>query len=155
MRQPHKRVLGLDALRGFAILGMVLSAAIPWEGLPGWMYHAQYPPPSRQFSGNLPGITWVDLVFPIFLFAMGAAIPLALSRRIEEGTAKWRVYSAITRGLLLAGFAIYVGHIRPYTINPKPDIGTWLLGLLAFALLFGCSPDFQDPGRPGCNGRSG
>ena len=40
------RALGLDALRGFAILTMFLSGLIPFGVLPDWMYHAQVPPPS-------------------------------------------------------------------------------------------------------------
>lgn len=132
-----KRSFALDALRGFAILAMVLSAAVPWEGLPDWMYHAQTPPPHHEFCPYLPGITWVDLVFPFFLFSMGAAIPLAFSRRIEQGVSYWKIgYSVLTRGLLLAGFALYVQHTRPYTITPEPTVVTWLVGILAFALLF-------------------
>ncbi|RYZ50113.1 MAG: DUF5009 domain-containing protein, partial [Chitinophagaceae bacterium] len=39
-----KRDQSLDALRGFAILAMVLSSAIAFGGvLPAWMYHAQLP----------------------------------------------------------------------------------------------------------------
>ena len=79
------RMIALDALRGIAILMMTLSGVIPFDKpLPAWMYHAQEPPPTHDFNPNLPGLTWVDLVFPIFLFCMGAAIPIALSRRIEK-----------------------------------------------------------------------
>ena len=73
----QKRAFALDALRGFAILTMALSGYIPWGVLPSWMYHAQVPPPAHKFNPTIPGITWVDLVFPFFLFAMGAAIPRA------------------------------------------------------------------------------
>ena len=59
------RAHALDALRGFAILTMVLSGVIPYKVLPSWMYHAQIPPPSHQFNPDLPGLTWVDLVFPL------------------------------------------------------------------------------------------
>lgn len=42
------RFEALDALRGLAILMMVLSGTIPFDGaLPGWMYHAQLPPPDH------------------------------------------------------------------------------------------------------------
>jgi predicted acyltransferase len=79
------RSLPLDALRGLAILLMVFSGRIPFGVLPEWMYHAQVPPPAHVFNGAIPGITWVDLVFPFFLFAMGAAIPLALQTRLTQG----------------------------------------------------------------------
>lgn len=61
-----KRAYALDALRGYAILTMVLSATIAGSILPAWMYHAQTPPPDHVFDPNIAGLTWVDLVFPFF-----------------------------------------------------------------------------------------
>ena len=37
----NNRALALDALRGYAIITMVLSATIVTHVLPGWMSHAQ------------------------------------------------------------------------------------------------------------------
>lgn len=134
-----KRAEALDALRGFAILMMVLSGIIPRDGtLPAWMYHAQTPPPNYVFNPNIPGLTWVDIVFPIFLFSMGASIPLALSRLINKG---WR-YSQIflfilKRGFLLGTFAIVLQHFRPHIINNAEEIPEkWKLALLGFLILF-------------------
>ncbi len=89
-----QRADSLDALRGFAIITMILSGSIPFGGpvaLPGWMYHAQLPPPNHVFNPNVPGITWVDLVFPFFLFAMGAAFRFALRKRIDQGVPYWKI----------------------------------------------------------------
>jgi predicted acyltransferase len=131
------RAHALDALRGLAILGMVMAGTIPEQGLPAWMYHAQEPPPLHRFSPHLAGLTWTDLVFPFFLFAMGAAIPLALSRRLAQGVPLWRVVAQVlSRGFLLGAFALYIAHIRPWTLSRDPTTGTWLLALLGFALLF-------------------
>lgn len=81
-----KRSKGLDALRGISVLLMVLSGSIAFgDVLPAWMYHAQVPPPEHIFKPEIAGITWVDLVFPFFLFSMGAAIPLSLSRKMSTG----------------------------------------------------------------------
>lgn len=134
---PAKRALALDALRGAAILLMVLSGRIPFGVLPDWMYHAQVPPPLHTFNPNLPGITWVDLVFPFFLFSMGAAIPLALRRRIEQEAPTLNlVFSLIGRWLLLAAFAIYSQHIRPWSMSANPDWYVWSFCLVGFLLLF-------------------
>ncbi len=78
--QP-KRAFALDALRGYAIVTMILSATIAGGILPGWMYHMQSPPPTHKYIIELAGITWVDLVFPFFLFAMGAAFPFSVRKR--------------------------------------------------------------------------
>ncbi|NDH55065.1 MAG: DUF5009 domain-containing protein, partial [Betaproteobacteria bacterium] len=59
MNSPARqdRALALDALRGLAILAMLLSGQLPFDAnaLPAWMYHAQVPPPHFVFNPNLPG----------------------------------------------------------------------------------------------------
>ncbi len=134
----QKRATALDALRGFAILMMVLSGTIRYKILPAWMYHAQEPPPTHDFNANLAGLTWVDLVFPLFLFSMGAAIPLAFSRRISKGLSNLQLITLILkRGFLLGSFAILLQHLRPHIINSQDsDMTKWWLGLLGFLLLF-------------------
>ncbi len=132
----QRRSLALDALRGLSILLMVFANTMP-NGLPSWMYHGQLPPPARVFVPTLPGITWVDLVFPFFLFTMGAAIPLALSRRIETGYSSWEVVKTVLfRGFLLVAFAMFIMQIHPGIISNNPDWKIGLVGLLGFALLF-------------------
>lgn len=128
--QPVQREPALDALRGLAVLGMVLSGSIGFGGaLPGWMYHAQLPPPAHRLVATLPGISWVDLVFPMFLFALGAAIPLALAGRSRAGI----VRTALRRGGLLLGLALFTQQFR---LGPNPTTdGHAALALLAFALL--------------------
>ncbi len=148
VREPG-RALALDALRGLAILMMCLSGLVP-EGLPNWMYHGYYP----RFLPDAEGVwhavadpythrwqwssfTWVDWVFPMFLFAMGAAFPLALGRRLDRGVSVGRlVMGVVGRGLSLIGFAIYVRQIVPSFIEQPASPGTWCLGLVGFALLF-------------------
>ena len=133
----HRRADALDALRGFAILTMVLSGLIPWHVLPAWMYHAQLPPPLNKFDPSVPGITWVDLVFPFFLFAMGASMPLALGRRMAKGEPWWKLARyVVQRGILLGLFAIYHQHIQPWTLIKSPSTSTWLVALAGFLLLF-------------------
>ncbi len=132
---PTARYRSLDALRGFAILGMAFAGLIP-NSLPPWMFHAQMPPPDHVFSPNIFGITWVDLVFPFFLFSMGAAIPLSLTKRLESGASAWRSISWLAaRGLLLAVFALLVEHLRPFDLKSQPDRATWLLAFSGFVLI--------------------
>ncbi|MFQ3586869.1 MAG: DUF5009 domain-containing protein [Fimbriimonadaceae bacterium] len=130
------RDVSLDVLRALAILGMMLSGVVPWGQLPGWMYHAQLPPPTHKFNPELPGITWVDLVFPFFILAMGAAIPLAM--RKEADSPPLRVFGNIARrGVLLLAFAVLGQHLRPYQMAPSPQILQWLLGLAGFVGFLG------------------
>ena len=58
MNNNSTRASSLDALRGYAILTMVLSGSVAWGVLPGWMYHAQVGPRSNfVFDGSIYGIT--------------------------------------------------------------------------------------------------
>ncbi|NUN09631.1 MAG: DUF5009 domain-containing protein [Ignavibacteriaceae bacterium] len=128
-----RRALALDALRGFAILTMILSSRIPYGVLPGWMYHVQVPPPIHKFNAFIPGISWVDLVFPFFLFSMGAAFPFALTRRLNDGSSKVKViWQIIYRGLLLMFFALAIQHMRPHVIDPAQPTSVMLLAILMF-----------------------
>ncbi|MCF7832929.1 MAG: DUF5009 domain-containing protein [Candidatus Marinimicrobia bacterium] len=135
-----QRAYSLDALRGTAILLMVLSGILPYS-LPHWMFHAQVPP-GQGFNPLLPGITWVDLVFPFFLFVMGAAFPFALERRLDAKKPFWASSGHILeRTVLLVFFAIFVQHIRPYNLTENiwgsgPAYSAWLLGIVGFLILF-------------------
>lgn len=137
-RSSIQRIEALDALRGLAVLGMVLSGVIPFNGtLPAWMYHAQFPPPTHEFNPQVPGLTGVDLVFPLFLFSLGIAIPLALSRRLSQGWTSVNISIGILkRGFLLATFAIVLQHFRPTVISPEPNSEKWQLALIGFWILF-------------------
>jgi predicted acyltransferase len=129
------RFESLDALRGLAVLGMAWSGMLP-DTLPPWMYHAQLPPPNHIFNDQIFGLTWVDLVFPFFLFSMGSAIPIALSRRLERGQSPLSVTgSLLLRGLLLALFAVYGEHLRAGEWSQTPDRATWGVTILGWILL--------------------
>lgn len=108
---------------------MAFSGMVAADGLPAWMYHAQRD--NRVF-----GITWVDLVFPFFLFAMGAAIPIVIERRLAQGqTYRQAILALAGRALLLALYALLGQHWRPYAMAERPHLIHWLLGLFGFVAL--------------------
>jgi predicted acyltransferase len=134
-----ERFLQLDALRGYAIFTMILSGSIAYgPALPGWMFHAQVPPPTHQFNPLLPGITWVDLVFPFFLFCMGAAIPIALQKAKLENKTAPIILIALRRYLLLAGFAIFLEHMKANRLAESPTTTTYLNTIVGFFILCIC-----------------
>ena len=129
------RADSIDLLRGLAIVGMVLSGQTLWHSdLPAWMFHAQVPPPDFRFDPSVPGITWVALVFPFFLFSMGAAFPLALRRKLElkgESVAAV-VLGIVQRWALLALFAIALANLRPGVLGVLPEWAAALVQLAAW-----------------------
>jgi len=101
------------------------------------MYHAQVPPPDHVFNPSIYGITWVDLVFPFFLFAMEAAMPFFLGKKISSGIKLWKiVIDSVIRGLQLAFFAVFIQHMYFYSLANPEDYRAWFTTLCAFILLF-------------------
>jgi len=127
------RLLSLDAFRGITILAMVLSGSIAFGNImPAWMYHAQVPPPNHIFNPNLAGLTWVDLVFPFFLFAMGAAFPLALHKH----SFKTIFFKLLIRYILLIFFALLFTHAKFWVLSNNAGVKEYFLSIAGFALLF-------------------
>jgi heparan-alpha-glucosaminide N-acetyltransferase len=80
-------------------------AGAPETIVPAWM---------RHFHGK-SGMTFVDLVFPAFLFIVGMSIPFALGARMAKGEPVWKIVIHIltrTLGLLIVGIMM---------VNESPD----------------------------------
>lgn len=130
------RLQEIDLLRGFAVIGMVFSGLLPFNGvLPAWMYHAQVPPPKHIFNPNLPGLTWVDLVFPFFLFSMGAVIPAVLPQTIEREGIKNTFLQLFKRFLLLLALAVFSFNFAPLRNIGAGEVAD-VAGIAAYASLF-------------------
>ncbi|MBQ8502038.1 MAG: DUF5009 domain-containing protein [Bacteroides sp.] len=143
----NNRAYSLDAFRGYAIITMILSGAIASGVLPAWMYHAQVGPRSGgAFDPSFYGITWVDLVFPFFLFAMGASFPFSIGSKLAKGVGKLRLAGdAILRGIRLTFFAIFIQHMYPWSQAAPQDAASWGIAIAAFFLMF---PMFTRINRP-------
>ena len=135
---PSKRIITIDILRGITIFAMILCANIGYNSdLPAWMFHGQTPPPTYAFNPDVPGITWVDLVFPFFLFTMGAAFPLAMRKRLEGGTSRWEVTGSLfKRWLTLTIFAIVLGNAYQIGASPRPAIVKGIFSIATWAVMF-------------------
>ncbi len=133
------RLVSLDAFRGFVIAGMLLVNATwgeaGWgEGAGRWlaMQLAHVP-----WNDPLQGATFTDLVFPWFLFIMGAAIPLSM--RSGRGRGKppgRRVLLALRRGLIIYLLGVLITHAGSWTERPASwtDLLSWnILQLIGVA----------------------
>src|SRR5437016_14466000 len=94
------RITSIDALRGLVIFTMIFVNDIAGaKRAPWWMKHF-----SDNFKGS--GMTFVDLVFPAFLYIVGMSIPFALGARIARGEKMWRILAHVlvrTLSLLVIG----------------------------------------------------
>lgn len=103
------RIISIDALRGFVMFMMIFVndlAGAPHKLVPEWMVHFS----DRHHSGS--GMTFVDLVFPAFLFIVGMSIPFALGSRLNKSEPIWKILGHVvmrTLALLALGILMVNG----------------------------------------------
>jgi len=95
---PPGRVMAIDALRGFDMFwifaggsGLFLAfLKLFVNPLPGWF--------ERQFDHvDWEGFAAWDLIMPLFMFIVGAAMPFSFSKRMEQGAKKGDLYVKVIR----------------------------------------------------------
>lgn len=100
-KPTSSRLASIDIFRGLTIAVMIfVNDLASVQGLPWWTYHAK---------ASQDAMTYVDMVYPFFLFIIGLSIPLAVKQRLKKGTVRglwWHVIvrsaSLIVLGLILA-----------------------------------------------------
>lgn len=88
------RLVSLDVFRGITIAGMILvNNPGDWGTVYAPLLHAKW-----------HGCTPTDLIFPFFLFIVGVAITLSLTKRKMKGDNMSKLYLQITRRALILFF---------------------------------------------------
>ncbi len=96
------RVASIDIFRGLTMTLMIfVNELAEVKGLPWWNYHA---------PAKINVMTYVDMVFPAFLFILGMTIPIALEHRLRKNNSMpqlWlhiilRTIALVVLGLILA-----------------------------------------------------
>lgn len=120
----NQRILSIDALRGITILVMIFVNELAGvSGIPAWMKH---------MPADADAMTFVDVVFPAFLFIVGMSIPFAINRRISKGDNFWQLQWHIlwrSLGLLVLGL---------FMVNAEDGYNEEAMGMSihAWSLLF-------------------
>jgi heparan-alpha-glucosaminide N-acetyltransferase len=100
-------------------------AGAPEKIVPDWMVHF-----SDRHHGE-SGMTFVDLVFPGFLFIVGMSIPFALGSRLAKGEPLWKiVLHVIARALAL----LTLGILMVNTESSAPKTAGWSPALWSAAM---------------------
>ncbi|EMS32605.1 N-acetylglucosamine related transporter, NagX [Mariniradius saccharolyticus AK6] len=107
LKQPSKRLVSIDALRGFDML-MICGADAFFRSLEGKTSFAWVDVLARQFEHpEWIGFTFYDFIFPLFLFVAGVSIPFSLGKSLAENVSKREIYKkALSRTLLLIGLGM-------------------------------------------------
>ena len=79
--EHNKRLLSLDLLRGLDMILLTVVGPLFWAVNKAWTMPEAV---QLQFKHAWGGFTLWDIIMPLFIFACGAAIPYALSKRLDE-----------------------------------------------------------------------
>ncbi|XOV94107.1 MAG: acyltransferase family protein [Bacteroidota bacterium] len=125
-----KRLISLDALRGFTIAAMIL---VNFPGNPDHVFA-----PLKHTVWN--GLTPTDLIAPFFLVIVGVSIALAYSKRLEKGIPKGDMYKKIViRSLKIFAIGIFLNLIWDFNFAELRWTGTLpriAIVFLACAIIF-------------------
>lgn len=108
-RAPSRRIMSLDALRGFVMFWLMNGQALVVAFLA--VFSTSFSTAvSRQLEhSRWHGCTAWDIVFPLFLFVVGLSIPLSISKRLQRGESRKGLYKSIVKRtllLILLGFIV-------------------------------------------------
>ena len=136
------RLTSLDAFRGLVILTMTFVNYLAGvRNIPAWAKH---------MPEKADGYTFVDVVFPAFLFIVGVALPLALHKRMAGGESG---YSLLKRILVRSASLIFLGVIMVNGSFYSADASgmsrnLWfLLAMLAVVVLWNIYPAEASRGK--------
>jgi predicted acyltransferase len=128
------RIVSIDALRGLVMFTMIFVndiAGVSHQTVPEWM---------RHFHGR-SGMTFVDLVFPGFLFIVGMSIPFALGTRSRHGDSVLKtLFHVLVRTLALLTIGILmVNDESPGSNMTGLSQDWWAVLMFLSAMLAFCS----------------
>ena len=112
-----QRLLSLDALRGLDMVCIIGGGEIVHEMAKLW------PGTSLGFlSGHFEHVKWeglhlYDLIFPLFIFLSGAAIPFSFDGRLARGGSRRELWGKIVQRVLLL---VILGMVYNGVLSGKP-----------------------------------
>lgn len=124
------RVLSIDVFRGIIIFTMVFVNELAGiADVPQWMKH---------LPADVDGMTFVDLVFPAFLFIVGMSIPFAIQARAKKGDSALEIFKHIalrSLGLIVIGVFMVNAESGYDAAAMGISIPLWTLLMFAYVLL--------------------
>ena len=124
---PMQRLLSIDLLRGITIAFMIMVNNNGGAGSWGFMNHAAW-----------NGLTPTDLVFPTFVFVVGASVVFAFEARLARGAKRaalaWhtlqRAGILFLLGVIVNGFPLFeLDHLRIYGVLQRIAVCYLVVGL--------------------------
>jgi len=112
MEQKSERLVSLDVFRGITIAGMIMvNNPGSWGHIYPALEHAKW-----------HGVTPTDLIFPFFLFIVGVAITISLTKRKQRGdNLEKLLFQVAKRGLMIFLIGLLLASFPFFRYNP--DLG--------------------------------
>jgi len=127
VRTPFQRLLSLDILRGITIAFMIMVNNNGGDSAWAQMHHAEW-----------NGLTATDLVFPTFLFVVGASVVLAYEARLARGATRIQLAGHTAKracilfllGMVVNSFPYFqLAHMRFYGVLQRIAVCYFVVGI--------------------------
>ena len=120
-----KRIFPIDVFRGITILVMIwVNEMAGVSGISPWLKH---------MPADADAMTFVDIVFPAFLFIVGMSLPFAINNRLQKGDSTVQLWQHILMrflGLIVLG--LFMMNAETGFSEAAMPIPIALWGLLSF-----------------------
>lgn len=123
----NQRIISIDALRGITIFVMIfVNELASVVNVPQWMKH---------MPADADAMTFVDLVFPAFLFIVGMSVPFAFNARLIKGDSVRTIWThTLKRALALIIMGVFMVNASDGYDAAQMMIAPALWGFLAYAM---------------------
>ncbi|RED23849.1 putative acyltransferase [Flavobacterium cutihirudinis] len=123
----NQRIISIDALRGITIFVMIfVNELASVKNVPQWMKH---------MPADADAMTFVDLVFPSFLFIVGMSVPFAFNARLLKGDSPKTIWThTLKRALALVIIGVFMVNAEYGYDASKMLITPAFWGLLAYSM---------------------
>ncbi|KAF2509248.1 DUF5009 domain-containing protein [Flavobacterium zhairuonense] len=123
----NQRIISIDALRGITIFVMIfVNELASIKDVPQWMKH---------MPADADAMTFVDVVFPAFLFIVGMSIPFAFNARLIKGDNPKTIWThTLKRAVALIVIGVFMVNAEYGYDASKMLISPAFWGLLAYAM---------------------
>ncbi|MEN2400545.1 DUF5009 domain-containing protein [Flavobacterium sp. MC2016-06] len=123
----NQRIISIDALRGITIFVMIfVNELASIKNVPQWMKH---------MPADADAMTFVDVVFPAFLFIVGMSIPFAFNARLLKGDSHKTIWThTLKRAFALIIIGVFMVNAEYGYDASKMIIAPVFWGLLAYAM---------------------
>jgi len=97
----NQRIISIDAFRGITIFAMIFVNELAGvSNIPQWLKH---------MPADADAMTFVDVVFPAFLFIVGMSIPFAFNARLAKGDSTKTIwYHTLKRSFALIIMGVFM-----------------------------------------------